>query len=100
MENFYSPQIASPIKGAVFTFYDPTVSRKLTATNDIGRATAECFCNAEKWEGREITLAGDALTAEEIVTLFKEVKGEELGTQKQELPPSMEAYLSVSLSVW
>jgi len=97
MENFHDPHMGALVKGAVLTFYDPNIRRKLIATDDIGRAAAECLTNVGKWKGMEINLAGDDLNAAEIAVLFKEVKGEKLGTVDQELPPFLQEYLGVSL---
>lgn len=47
----------------------------MVSTKDIGRAAAMALVE-DKWENKEMKLAGDALDIEEIQRIYKEVMGE------------------------
>lgn len=61
----------------LLTFMNTLVSKpvQLIAVEDIGAFAALAFANREQYLGREIEIAGDALTAKEIARALRQIKG-------------------------
>lgn len=63
MENLLSPWVLNGDK--LLAALAPDVSLQMIAVDDIGRFAAEVFVRADRFRGREIDLAGDAVTMPE-----------------------------------
>ncbi|GLI79021.1 hypothetical protein PoHVEF18_007343 [Penicillium ochrochloron] len=55
-------------------------SLQMVACSDIGAVAAEVFLNARDYRGRAISLAGDELTYDQFVRIFKEKTGRDMPT--------------------
>ena len=54
----------------------------MISTDDIGRIAAECFERPDEFAGKTLDIAADALTAEEMEQVWKEVTGEVVGSNQ------------------
>lgn len=97
MDNFYAPMILHSVANPAI--YKPGSSRKLIAASDIGAAAAEAFIHPEVWIGKQLDLAGDDLTPQEIVDMFQEVKGMDISGKQVGLPPFLRIMFDVSRSL-
>ncbi len=67
MDNFGADALAGNLlAGRLHAPMPPHVATQLVAVDDIGRAAAAVLAAPEKWAGKTLDLAGDALTWEEI----------------------------------
>ncbi|WVQ95308.1 hypothetical protein IAU59_002403 [Kwoniella sp. CBS 9459] len=86
MENFYWPlyldQVTTTWKESAAAGKHAT--HKLIAVDDIGRVAAEVFARPESYIGKEVGIAGDEVTPEQIVDTWKKVTGQTL--QAKETP--------------
>jgi uncharacterized protein YbjT (DUF2867 family) len=55
-------------------------SLQMVACSDIGAVAAEVFLNVRDYKGRAISLAGDELTYNQFVRIFKEKTGRDVPT--------------------
>ena len=68
MENLTSPWFLNG--DTIYAAMDPTTVLQMIAVDDIGEYGARAFTDAEALNGREIDLAGDAVTMPEVATLL------------------------------
>ena len=67
MDNFGADALAGNLlAGRLHAPMPPHVATQLVAVDDIGRAVATVLAAPDKWTGKTLDLAGDALTWEEI----------------------------------
>lgn len=59
--------------------WDPSYVHKYVCTDDIGHVAADCLADPDRFAGREIMLAGDALTGAQVAEVVKEVTGKDVG---------------------
>ncbi|KAI0011051.1 NAD(P)-binding protein [Xylariaceae sp. FL0662B] len=83
MTNFVLPtaafQFSDLVKNGVWhSVWDPSFKNKLIDTEDIGKMVAAAIANPEKFNGRELELAGDRLAAKEVFDLVGAVAGKKL----------------------
>lgn len=80
----FMDNLAPGFAGKVFlTMLRDTMKEKplqWVATKDIGRFAAEAFHNADTWNNRAISLAGDELTFSQLSLAFQKVTGKPVGT--------------------
>jgi len=76
MENLLGPWFLQGDK--LITAMDPSTRLQMIAVEDIGRVGAACFTHAEKLAGKELDLAGDALTMPEAASILGKALGREL----------------------
>ncbi|WVQ95309.1 hypothetical protein IAU59_002404 [Kwoniella sp. CBS 9459] len=85
MENFYWPlyldQVTTTWPKAKHSHY------KLIAVEDIGKIAAEAFEQADRFKGKELNIAGDALTPAQIVEIWKKVTGQTLEAKETPVFP-------------
>jgi uncharacterized protein YbjT (DUF2867 family) len=80
MENLVSPWF---LQGdALVTALGPTTKLQMIASDDIGRFAAQAFTEAEKWNGSETDLAGDAATMPEAAEAVSEIVGRRITVQQ------------------
>ncbi|KAK8853161.1 hypothetical protein IAR55_003862 [Kwoniella newhampshirensis] len=61
------------------TFYNhPERKHQLVSCRDIGKFAALAFSDPAKWTGKEVSLAGDSLTREEVEKIYEEVTGKDV----------------------
>lgn len=66
--------------------WDKGYVHKYVATDDIGHVAADFLAQPEKYAGREIMLAGDAVTRDEFRKVWKEVIGSDLEAVAPTIP--------------
>lgn len=76
MENLTSPWFLNGDK--LVTAMDPTIKLQMIAVKDIGEYGARAFIDAEKLNGREIDLAGDALTMPNAARILAKALGRDI----------------------
>lgn len=99
MENFLSKRYLSSIeKGVLAMPLRPDRTLDLVSASDVGRVVAEAFTVPDKFKEREIDLAGDRLTMEEIAEEISRVMPKEVvykqvspGDEGWEMSRDMEA---------
>ncbi|WVW80554.1 hypothetical protein I302_102539 [Kwoniella bestiolae CBS 10118] len=86
-ENFYWPlyldQVSTTWKHAAHPTY------KLIAVEDIGKIAAEAFAKPEQLAGKQLNIAGEELTPDEIIEIWREVTGQTLQAQETPVFPPM-----------
>lgn len=80
MENLPSPWFLNGDK--LVTALKPETKLQMVAVADIGRIGAQAFINAEKLNGREIELAGDAATMPEAASILSKSLGKRIEFQQ------------------
>jgi uncharacterized protein YbjT (DUF2867 family) len=79
MENFETPWFLPSIeKGILSTPLRPDRPLQMVSIVDIGRLAAAAFLDTDRFLGREIGLAGDELTMEQIVRALSRAVGREV----------------------
>jgi uncharacterized protein YbjT (DUF2867 family) len=76
MENLPSPWFLNGDK--LVTALKPETKLQMIAVADIGRIGAQAFIDAEKMNGREIELAGDAATMPEAASILSKALGKQI----------------------
>lgn len=76
MENLPSPWFLNGDN--LVTSLKPETKLQMVAVEDIGRIGAQAFINAEKMNGREIELAGDAATMPEAAVILGKALGRQI----------------------
>ena len=90
MENFTSPWLHPSIeKGVLTTPIRPDRTLQMVALNDIGEYAAESFLQPKDFIGKEIDLAGDELTMEDIAAqlscaMNRDIRYEQIPEDKAE----------------
>ena len=70
----------------------------MISVNDIGRIAAECLERPDEFAGKTLEIAADALTAEEMEQVWKEVTGEVVGSdQAPKYPEAAQTIFDVGL---
>lgn len=88
MENLYMPIY----KDIITTTWVETIYYKWIASKDIGKIAAEIFEHPEKFSGKALNIAGDGMTPDEHVRMWKEVTGETLNAIKPpKFPPGLDS---------
>lgn len=77
MDNFVLPKARHMfphlVEGKIITALHPQTQMQLTTTDDVGRFASSAFAQPEKFNGKSIDLANDALTMDEVATLLSRV---------------------------
>ena len=66
MDNFAHPQARWMVLGMLHSSVQPSRSVQMIAVEDIGAIAASAFDDPQRWIGRALELAGDALTISDI----------------------------------
>jgi uncharacterized protein YbjT (DUF2867 family) len=83
MENWEGPFLRPFIlNGTLALPLDPGVSFQQIAVDDVGAFAALAFENRDGWAGREVDLAGDERTIEEVAAAFSRVIGRPVAYQQ------------------
>lgn len=83
MENLTSPWFKPAIdEGALAIGMQPDTRLQMIAVEDIGFFGLQAFENPEAMNGREMDIAGDALTGPEAAGVLSEVSGREISFQQ------------------
>lgn len=76
--------------------WHPAYVHKYIATADIGHVAADFLADPERYAGRELMLAGDAVTAADVKNVWEETVGTEL-KPVEATQPFVQEMLDVSL---
>ncbi|WRT70819.1 uncharacterized protein IL334_007818 [Kwoniella shivajii] len=89
MENFYWPLYLDQVSTTWKT--SKVKTRKLIACSDIGKIAAEAFDHPEEYVGKNLSITGDELTPDEIISTWKEVTGQDLQAKENPVfPPGLD----------
>ncbi|WVF67742.1 hypothetical protein IAT40_002501 [Kwoniella sp. CBS 6097] len=93
MENFYWPlyldQVTTTWKASAADGKHAT--HKLIAVEDIGKVAAEVFAQPDSYAGKEVGIAGDEVTPEQIQATWKKVTGQTLQAEQTPVfPPGVD----------
>lgn len=75
MEDFANPKSIKVFSSLLRLYLPPTRSFQMIALRDIGRFSGMVFDDPERYGGREIEIAGDQLTLDELLDTVEKVKG-------------------------
>ena len=79
MENLLSPMFLNGDK--LVSALKPTTKLQMIASDDIGRFAADAFVRADKWNGVELDIAGDAATMPEAAAAVSTAVGRTVSYQ-------------------
>ncbi|MBI4545194.1 MAG: NmrA/HSCARG family protein [Gemmatimonadetes bacterium] len=79
MDNWENPMMADPILGGKLAFpLSPDRQFQQIAVDDIGGFAALALAHREEWLGRELDLAGDSRSTEQVAAAFSRAVGREV----------------------
>lgn len=81
----YGGQFAAVFAAMWKSYLGEVKKLQLIATSDIGKAAANAFLKPDQYAGRQIPLAGDELSLNEVKKFFKEKIGTELPEAPEEV---------------